>query len=97
MMKKYVKLLFIVMFISIVLMAINYLFFTEIGEIRSEISKNNITSENNTYYLNVDNYKHLKLPKEELEKIDLDTISEYKISFKYNRLFEKGNVDLIQK
>lgn len=96
-MKKYVKLLIAVMVISIVLMAINYLFFTEIGEIRSEISKNNITSENNTYYLNVDNYKHLKLPKEELEKIDLDTISEYKISFKYNRLFEKGNVDLIQK
>lgn len=96
-MKKYIKLLIAVMVISIVLMAINYLFFTETGQIRSEISKSDITSENNTYYLNVANYKHLKLPKEEFEKIDLETISEYKISFKYNNLFEKGNVDLIQK
>lgn len=96
-MHKYLKIILIFIFICIFLLIVNYLFFTDEGQIRAEIGENNITIEDSDYYLNVENYKNLKLPKKEFEKINLKDTEEYNIYFSYNKLLKKGNIDFIIK
>lgn len=95
-MNKYLKFVLVIVFIVVIIFAINYLFFTETGQIRVDIKKDDVVIEEKKYYLNVDNYKDLKIPEKEFKKIDFDNANEYEISFTYNTLFKKGNIDYLK-
>lgn len=81
----------------VVLWGVNYIFFTEEGEIRATIEGKNITTDKDVHTLNIESYKNLTLPDQYYKKIDLAQKEEYKISFTYNKFLKKGSIDYLER
>lgn len=96
-MKKIIKILLSIFLVLVIFLSVNYIFFTETGELRVNINSENVSHHQGKYYLDIDNYKNLDLPIKYYEKIDMDTSEDYKVSFQYNSLFKRGSVDYLER
>ncbi|WP_010289273.1 hypothetical protein [Kurthia massiliensis] len=93
----FIKIIIGVILTLVVLWGVNYIFFTEEGEIRTTIEEKNITTAKDIHNLNIESYKNLTLPDQYYKKIDLAQKEEYTISFTYNKLLKKGNIDYLER